>query len=158
LFLFLLSKHGAQLTPVLLHEDSTHSKTRGEGREGGRRSRLSKKVYWDQIRKSIRSCRQLHEPLSAIGYRRGCHVYLAEKTNMSHANTVCIRRRDIRKSTSVPTFLYWDPASLSSVSGSITPRMADTLPPSTPAPLTAECLQYSLTSGGAQERMSQGWQ
>ncbi len=78
-------------------------------------------------------------------------------------NTVYIRRRrrDITKSASVPTFLYGDPASLSSVSGSITPRMADTcvdaLPPSTPAPLTAQCLQNSLPRDGRQEQTSQGW-
>ncbi len=142
---------------------------------------MSTKVYWDQIRKSIQSCSQLHEARSAVGYTRGCHVCLPtnktlcavwnlfrflflffekkkEKNNAVRQNTVCIRRRrrDIRKCTSVPTFLQGDPPSLSSFNGSITPRMAETLPPSTPAPLTAQCLQNSLPRDGTQERMSQG--
>jgi hypothetical protein len=74
-----------------------------------------------------------------------------------YLKSICIRRRDYRKSTSVPTFLHGDPTSLFSVSGSITPRMADTLPPSTPAPFTAQCLQNSLPRDGTQEQMSQGW-
>jgi hypothetical protein len=69
----LLSKHGAQLTPVLLHEDSTHSKTRGEGREGGRRSRLSKKVYWDQIRKHQTPSQSSDETLSRIEFIEECN-------------------------------------------------------------------------------------
>ena len=40
---------------------------------------MSKKVYWDQIRKSIRSCSQLHEAPYVIGYTRDCHVSVEEK-------------------------------------------------------------------------------
>jgi hypothetical protein len=92
---------------IRTEEVTKEGEGRGEGR--GRRSRLSKKIYWDQKRKSIRSCSHLHEARWAVGYKRGCNVCHPRKKTLrgvEFSKFICSRIKKRREPRVFSLFFF----------------------------------------------------